>query len=333
MSSFYNQILSFNSKPYTQKSKIKEQKQKVKVLHKALIKKKKRYYKAIKYNPLEYYSNEVVKVHKRNNDIHYRTRLIPGDFNSGTCKILYLENHESELNLSIANIEKVKWCNNCCVIKFKNDSNTYFVKSEKTVFIKEYYNYMIENNLELTHWHRKLIDSSVKDTFYENFESGNYKYYYMNWKLLSHSYSDRRCPNAYYYFSYDKYAKYRPDKCGHPLSLQYQCATTIIRNFNNIDTTQINTRGVRFVSKQLYFKINHWCNMTLESILLHKLYMKNKNYDAEDKLMWVCQPYCKCRQTLTNGKCLEKGKCLICLGLQCILKTKKFERMICFCKD
>lgn len=187
-----------------------------------------------------------------------------------------------------------------------------------TLFIKDYLSYMTNQNLNVSNWHYKLIERSLNQTYYQN-EDKNDTFYYLNYKLTTFHHKDMHCKNAYYYKSFtgDTSSSHfkRIVKCK-PSSLQMQAAYNLIQNFNLIDSRHLNTRGVRNVAKRIYFKVNCWSNVTLEAILMHKLYVSQCKFQLKDKLMFAAYPYCKCKFSLTNGQCLEQGNCLLCMALQ-----------------
>lgn len=345
----YN-VVSFNNKKFKWKRKRLEMEQKVNGLLTQLYDNKNKMYTPIGYN-YQYYENEPYDAYKRKFAKETK-RIIPDYFVLNKKVGLSSEDQEKEHHLDMKKIDSVTWLEDECKIKFHNDEYEYIIESEVTLFIQDYVSFMISQNLTISNWHHKLIQRSLDQTYFINSEQ-NSTYYYLNYKISTFHHSNIHCKNAYYYksFSDDIFSSRfkRISECK-PISLQMQAAYCIFKNFDSIDKTYINTKGVRNVAKKIYFKVNCWANITLEEILLHKLYVSQCKFKFNDNLMAVAYPYCQCKFTLTNGECMLQGECLLCMSLQhnkvkirfqhslyppirMIDYSKKYDEYIyCFCK-
>lgn len=285
-------------------------------------------YFPIKYN-FDYYENEPYDEYKKMKT--YLKKRIPDYFVYNKKMKLICENQEKVLNLTLNDVKSVEWLDTKCKMTFHNNENEFKVKSECSLFIKDYLSFMRNLNYQISHWHHKLIERSMIKTYFTNSDLINDAFYYLNYNLSTHEHKNMYCKNSYYYKFFNGQTFSSQFKRGakfKPVSLQMQVAYCIIENFNSIDISHINTMGDRNVAKKIYFKVNFWANITLEAILLHKLYISQCKFKIIDSLMIVIYPYCQCKFSLTNGQCIPLGKCILCMSLQHYKNRIRFKHPV-----
>lgn len=75
-----------------------------------------------------------------------------------------------------------------------------------------------------------------------------------------------------------------------------------------MDMKNLLLKGLRRVYRKMYFKVNNWCNLTIEEILLHKMFFYQVKSSVQENMINSLIPYCKCSHTLTNNKIFKKRK-------------------------
>lgn len=277
-------------------------------------------YKPVSFYPRDFFENELTTMKKKFNLVEKSKLKSKG--------IVYLSELEQErlLNLNFDNILDVFWCHNSCEITYNNSVKMYRIVSEKTSLIQNYFLFFKSHNHVMSNWHKRLIRSSISDDVYANEDFINKELYTMYADVLKLLGIDIYCANAYYYKVKSKanFNVFRIDiSKSKPLSLQLQCAHYVIHNIEKFDLKILMLKGLRSVYRRMHFKVNNWFNLTMEEILLHKLFFYQLNCSIQENVIFRARPFCKCLHTLTNNKCLKHGKCVLCMSLQ--LQRRRYE--------